>query len=216
MTRDVAEMLVAADSLRTSTGELATELENALRTMDDVQRYVADLYDTSYDDYLDLYPAWRMYILSKNPAQQQVLFDDYKTLLDRFEERRSQMIKHIGVLVAFQKALLPHNTYVDPYGRIEPSEDIEGVLDDFWSLTAARRDARTARFRSESPHARTETTVQASMSHSWFQYHTSVYTEFSLPSACLIHCLIICITGIVCVFKTFVFVFNYMNVLWNH
>lgn len=131
MTRDVAEMLVAAESMRSAAGGRGAQLANALRTMDEVQRYAADLYDSAYDDYLDLYPAWRMYILSGDPAQRQALFDDYVTLLGRYEKRQAELVEHLGLLVALQKALLPSNTYVDPYGRIEPSNDTAAVLDEF-------------------------------------------------------------------------------------
>lgn len=136
MTEDVAEMLVASKSLAANSENppdagMTDKLNNALRAMDDIQRHTGQLYDSAYDDYLDLYPAWRMYILSRDPVQQRSLFHDYKKLYKRYEKRQKRLIQNLGLLVGLQKALLPSNAYADPNNRIPPSEDTAAVLVNF-------------------------------------------------------------------------------------
>lgn len=133
MTRDVAEMLVAAKTMSVDgTVDLRTnKLNIALRAMDQIQSTAAGLFDTTYDDFLDLYPAWRMYILCQDPKQRKRLFRDYQKLLNKFINGQAALIEELGLLVALEKVLLPSNAYADPYGRIKPSADITEVLDNF-------------------------------------------------------------------------------------
>lgn len=133
MTRDVAEMLVAAKTMSADgTVDLrAKKLNRALRAMDHIQKTVADLLETTCDDFTDLYPIWRMYILCKDPEQRERLFCDYQVLLDSFINGQAALIEDLGYLVALEKVLLPSNVYADPYGRIKPSSDITEVLDNF-------------------------------------------------------------------------------------
>lgn len=141
MTRDVAEMLVAAQSLGSVKAEAnedhdcvaaqTEKLNRALSVMDEVQRTGADVYDRCYDDFLDLYPAWRMYMLCENPTHKKDLLRSYKSLLARYNKGRRALIEDLGVLVALEKALLPSNAYADPDNRIPPSADTAAVLDNF-------------------------------------------------------------------------------------
>lgn len=133
MTVDVAEMLVAANTMSADgTVDCQTEkLNRALRTMDEVQRTAASLFDSTYDDCLDLYPAWRMYILCEDPVQRNHLYRDYRRLLKRFIKGQESLMEELGYLIALEKALLPSNTYPDPYGRIKPSADITDILENF-------------------------------------------------------------------------------------
>lgn len=127
---DVAEMLVAAHSLYENDPNTKS-LNRALRAMDKIQRAAGELYDSMYDDYLDLYPSWRFYIKSKDPIQQELRFKDYEILLDRFFKGQEEFIQNLGYLITLQKALLPSNAYVDPYNRIAASSNIEVVLENF-------------------------------------------------------------------------------------
>ncbi|XP_060871255.1 uncharacterized protein LOC132945500 [Metopolophium dirhodum] len=141
MTKDVAEMLVAneslgsakaADNVDAAEATAQTEkLNRALMAMDEVQRTAADVYDRSYDDFLDLYPAWRMYLLCDKPKKKRTLFKRYKALLTRYNAGRKALIEDLGVLVGLEKALLPSNAYADPDNRIKPSADTIAVLDNF-------------------------------------------------------------------------------------
>lgn len=141
MTQDVAEMLVANESLgsaKAAKNENAAgvmtqteKLNRALKAVDEVQRTAADVYDRCYDDFLDLYPAWRMYLLSKKPKQKKKLFKRYRALLSRYNAGRKALIEDLGLLVGLEKALLPSNAYADPDHRIEPSANTAAVLDNF-------------------------------------------------------------------------------------
>lgn len=141
MTRDVAEMLVAAQSLGNVTAEInedhdcvaaqTEKLNRALTAMDEIQRTAADVYDRCYDDFLDLYPAWRMYLLCEDPKHKKALLRSYKSLLARYNKGRRALIRDLGVLMALEKSLLPSNVYADPDNRIPPSEDTAAVLDNF-------------------------------------------------------------------------------------
>lgn len=136
VTRDVAEMLVAARTIRPDDGDAAAaatvgKLCNALRFMDEVQRNTAVLYDATYDDFLDLYPNWRAYLLTDDPAKKDRAYRDYRSLLDRYTEGQKNLIQGLGFLVALQKALLPSNVYADPDRRIVAMDETVAVLDDF-------------------------------------------------------------------------------------
>lgn len=133
VTRDVAEMLVAAQMITPGDGGDATgaKLNNALRFMDEVQRNTAVLYDVTYDDFLDLYPNWRTYLLTRDPEKKDDAFRVYKSLLDNYTEGQKDLIQGLGFLVALQQALLPSNVYADPDNRIAPEEETATVLDDF-------------------------------------------------------------------------------------
>ncbi|XP_025194497.1 uncharacterized protein LOC112594089 [Melanaphis sacchari] len=141
MTRDVAEMLVAAESLGSmkaadnadpvAAEEQTEKLNRALLAMDEMQRTAGDVYDRCYDDFLDLYPAWRMYLLCNDPKHKKSLLRSYRSLLVRYDKGRNTLIRDLGVLMALEKALLPSNTYVDPDNRIPPSADTVAVLDNF-------------------------------------------------------------------------------------
>lgn len=141
MTKDVAEMLVAAESLGCAKAEddvdpaaakaQTEKLKRALAAMDEVQRTAADVFDRCYDDFLDLYPAWRMYLLCKDPEHKKALFKTYRTLLGRYNTGRKALIRDLGVLMALEKALLPSNVYADPDHRIKQSADTAAVLDNF-------------------------------------------------------------------------------------
>ncbi|CAH1710384.1 uncharacterized protein LOC114129844 [Aphis gossypii] len=141
MTRDVAEMLVAAQSLGNVTAEVHEDddcvaaqikkLNRALAAMDAVQRTGADEYDRCYDYFLDLYPLWRMYLLCEDHKHKKSLLRRYKSLLARYNRCCEALIRDLGVLVALEKALLPSNAYADPDNRILPSEDTAAVLDNF-------------------------------------------------------------------------------------
>ncbi|XP_026809125.1 uncharacterized protein LOC113551216 [Rhopalosiphum maidis] len=141
ITRDVAEMLVAAESMGNAkaaenvdsdtVAAMTEKLNRALTAMDEVQKTAADVYDRSYDDFLDLYPAWRMYLLCDDPKHKKALLRSYKSLLARYNTGRKALIQDLGVLVALEKALLPSNAYVDPDNRISPSDDIAAVLENF-------------------------------------------------------------------------------------
>jgi len=126
---DVAEMLVAAKALHSTSNAPPERLFEALRTLEDIQRYAVSLLDSTYDDFLDMYPAWRMYCLSRDPAQRDVFFRDYKVLLDRFTSGQRDLIEYMGLLVMLQKALLPSNAYTDPENRILPSADTAAMLE---------------------------------------------------------------------------------------
>lgn len=136
ITEDVAEMLVAADQLCAAAGDTVGDtfrLRNALMMLDQLQRAAAYLYDKAYDDYLDLYPAWRTYILYEgdDPARLDDLFANYTRLLDRYDRGQKDLLEDLGVLLALQKALVPSNVYADPYERILPSVDTADVLSNF-------------------------------------------------------------------------------------
>lgn len=141
MTKDVAEMLVANESLGSAKATdnvdpaeaiaQTEKLNRALMAMDEVQRTAADVYDRSYDDFLDLYPAWRMYLLCDQPKKKRTLFKRYKALLSRYNAGRKALIEDLGVLVGLEQALLPSNAYADPDSRIKPSADTIAVLDNF-------------------------------------------------------------------------------------
>uniref|UniRef100_A0A2S2PAQ3 Prolyl 4-hydroxylase subunit alpha-2 n=1 Tax=Schizaphis graminum TaxID=13262 RepID=A0A2S2PAQ3_SCHGA len=140
MTRDVAEMLVAAESLGNAkatenvdsdTVAMTEKLNRALTAMDEVQKTAADVYDRSYDDFLDLYPAWRMYLLCDDPKHKKALLRSYKSLLARYNTGRKALIRDLGVLMALEKALLPSNAYPDPDNRIPASDNTAAVLENF-------------------------------------------------------------------------------------
>ncbi|XP_015369475.1 PREDICTED: uncharacterized protein LOC107165649 [Diuraphis noxia] len=142
MTQDVAEMLVAANSLGDTQAKddkldpvavaLQTHrLNRALKTMDEVQRTAADLYDQCYDEFLDLFPAWRMYMFSNDPKHKNKLFNSYCSILTRYNIKQEELLQNLGVLVALEKTLLPSNVYPDPDRRIEPSSDTAAVLENF-------------------------------------------------------------------------------------
>lgn len=131
MTRDVAEMLVAAQMFSPNDSPTRKKLNNALRFMDEIQRSTADLYDKTYDDFLDLYPSWRTYLLTEDPKLKNSAFNEYKSLMDRYTDGQKDLIRGLGFLVALQQALLPSNVYVDPDNRIAPSEETTAVLNDF-------------------------------------------------------------------------------------
>lgn len=141
MSKDVAEMLVAADSLGAAKAEddldpvrvalQAHKLNMALKAMDEVQRIAADLYDMCYDDFLDLYPAWRMYLLCDEPKHKNELFNSYSSMLARYNMKQDELIQNLGTLVGLEKTLLPSNVYPDPDLRIVPSADTVAVLDNF-------------------------------------------------------------------------------------
>jgi len=139
MSEDLAEMLVAVDSLGTAAeGEAdlkaavqTDKLNNALKAMDEVQELVDDLYDKCYNDFLDLYPEWRMYVLCKDPKRKNDLFVSYSSILARYNARLQQYLENLGKLVAYEKALLPSNLFQDPENRIEPSPDTVLVLNNF-------------------------------------------------------------------------------------
>lgn len=134
-------MLVANESLgcaKATDDEHAAEaaaqtekLNRALMAMDEVQRTAADVYDRCYDDFLDLYPAWRMYLLCKKPKKKRALFKRYRALLTRYTAGRNALIEDLGMLIGLEKALLPSNAYTDPDHLIEPSADTVAVLDNF-------------------------------------------------------------------------------------
>lgn len=133
---DVAEMLMAADRLCAAAGDTVDDmfrLRSALMMMDQLQRAAAYLYDKTYDDYLDLYPAWCMYILYEgdDPVRLNDLFANYERLLDQYDRGQKDLLEDLGVLLALQKALVPSNVYADPYERILPSVDITDVLSNF-------------------------------------------------------------------------------------
>lgn len=127
MTRDVAEMLVAAESLSTNDPR-TKKLNKALQIMDELQRCSANLFDRMYDYFLDMYPCWRMYLLSDDEAQKKVLLKEYKKLLRRFNKSQHNLIQELGALVGMEKALLPSNAYVDPNNEVQPTTDIVEVL----------------------------------------------------------------------------------------
>lgn len=129
MTSDVAEMLVAAESLTTK--DMSKKLDNALRVMDNIQMKVVNDYDEIYDLYLELYPAWRMYILCEDPAQRNDFFDEYEALFNAFIEDQKMLLSDLGTLFALQKALLPSNVHVDPDNRIVASVNIADILENF-------------------------------------------------------------------------------------
>jgi hypothetical protein len=127
MTRDVAEMMVAAESL--SANDPGTKnLNKALNILDELQRCSADLFDKMYDDFLDMYPCWRMYLLSNDEAQKNALLKEYKTLLRRFNKSQENLIQELGALVGMEKALLPSNVYVDPKNKVLPTTDVGEIL----------------------------------------------------------------------------------------
>lgn len=127
ITRDVAEMMVAAESL-SANDPRTNKLNDALQIMDELQRCSADLFDRMYDDFLDMYPCWRMYLLSTDKAQKKVFLDEYKALLRRFDKSQRNLIQELGALVGMEKLLLPSNAYVDPNNKIKPTADIVEVL----------------------------------------------------------------------------------------
>lgn len=133
VTRDVAEMLVAAEALRArdADGDGSVKVRVALEAQDELQREAAELYDRSYDLFLDLYPQWRMYILCEDPVQREKLYLEYLELLERYERNQEELIADLGILLNMEKALLPSNAYADPYGRILPSISTAEVLKDF-------------------------------------------------------------------------------------
>lgn len=131
MTLDVAEMLVAAEALRARDGDGSDKLRVALETEDELQREAAELYDRSYDLFLDLYPQWRMYVLCEDPVEREKLYAEYLELLARYEQNQEELIADLGILLNLEKALLPSNAYVDPYGRILPSVSTAEILKDF-------------------------------------------------------------------------------------
>jgi len=141
MTMDVAEMLVAAQLLGSAKEEVnedndciaaqTDKLNRALTAMDEIQRTVADVYDQCYDYFLELYPAWRMYLLCEDPKHKKDLLQNYKLLLALYNKYRKTLIRELGVLLALEKSLLPSNAYADPDNRIPPSEDTAAVLDNF-------------------------------------------------------------------------------------
>ncbi|KAL5234643.1 hypothetical protein ACI65C_002053 [Semiaphis heraclei] len=142
MSKDVAEMLVAADSLGAAKAKdddldpvavalQAYRLNRALKTMDEVQRIAAKLYDKCYDDFLDLYPAWRMYLLCDDLKHKNELFNSYSEMLARYNMNQDELLEDLGELVGFEKTLLPSNVYPDPDQRIKPSPVTVAVLDNF-------------------------------------------------------------------------------------
>lgn len=130
MTMDVAEMLVAAQMMSAAgnDAQVGRELEDSLRFMDLVQRGTADQYDQTYDDFLDLYPNWRTYLLSEDPERKEAAFAEYKKLVDRYTDGQKDLIRGLGYLLALQKALLPSNVYEDPYQRIPSAGGTAAVL----------------------------------------------------------------------------------------
>lgn len=128
LTEDVTEMLVAVCMLPMNSRQ-KKKLVKALHFVDDIQKDTAKLYDDIYDYYLDLYPAWRMYILCEDREQQEDLFEEYKTLLVEFKKSKNKLLENMGVLVALQDALLPSNVYADPNNRIPSEVDIADILE---------------------------------------------------------------------------------------
>lgn len=133
MTVDVAEMLVAAESLGSTTAVAGQteKINRALTAMDEVQRTAAGVYDQCYDVFLDLYPEWRGYLLCEDPKHKKDLLRKYKSMLSTYNKCRQQLIQDVGVLLALEHALLPSNTYVDPDHQVVQSADTSVVLDNF-------------------------------------------------------------------------------------
>lgn len=130
MAKDVAEMLVASNDLAESEGDTikAEKLNMALCSVDDLQRSVAELYDATYDCYLDLYPAWRMYLLCEIPEDRQLLLSNYMTILKQYRLSKKEFINYFNLLMDLQETLLPSNAFVDRYNLNQPSPDLALLL----------------------------------------------------------------------------------------
>lgn len=127
MDKDVAEMLVAAQMMPTSPIRL-NKLIAALRTMDKMQRHVANTYETVYDHYLDLYPAWRLYVQADAECRQNRL-DDYTAILGKFTDSQNQLLDDLAMFMELQLMLLPPNVYGDAGSA--PSIKTVDLLEDF-------------------------------------------------------------------------------------